>query len=513
MSVILGLDIGNYTVKAVKIKKGLRNVKILSINEYRIEGKDKIEVLKEVATKEGEGVDFVLSRLPGDKFSLRKLKLPKGAFKNIEQILTYQLEGVIPYDPKECILSWQYVGKPTKKEELELFVSASLISTVESELNLLKEVGLEPSSILAGALVLGELTPYIPELKLSPKTVAILDIGHNRSDFCVIGEEGEPIFARTLNKGVSIIDKLLLKKFHYLDKEKVETYKSQYLSLTQHKTDEYFTKVVLEALSHFTKELKQTIVAYERECKNPINKLYITGGGAKIKGIKEYLEDELKIEVELLKPNIEVDPFIKEELSYYGMALGIALSSANKKKRIDFRKGELAFVKDVSKIRSYLFRALLYLTILYLGWLFSTLSNYYSLKKEIEWQKEQLEEITKYITGTPIKEFDRLSSLLKKGEKKKEEKEPIPEYDVFDLLEEMSKLIPQSINNEIERLEIRSGRIEIVGKVDSISDANEIVKSLSSWEQCFKTVQLSRTNEITREARTRYTIDIESKCP
>ena len=512
MAIVAGISIGNYSIKVVKVKKSLKRIEIISANEYRISGNLE-ENLKEISEKELYKVDTVVTQLSGDKISIRKLKLPKAAFRNIEQILIYQLEGVIPFSPNDCIIDWQYVKESKKREEeVEIFAIATLFTTVESEINLLQNSGIDPNSILVGPFALGELAPYIENMV--DGAIAILDIGHLRSDFCFL-KDGETLGGRTLNKGIGVIDKAIKKRFN-LSPNEIEYFKHNQLDLSKKVLDPEL-KPLFElstlSLESFIKELKQTILSYEKETKLPLKRLYISGGGAKIKGIEQYLQSRLKVDVELLNPNIETNPIYMDYIPYSGVALGTALSAINKrKKRVDLRRGKLAFVKDTSKIRAYMIKGVVYLLILYIGWLFSMLSKYYALQNELNWQKKQLANITKKLSGKEITDFNRISLILK-SEKRREEKAPIPEYDVFDILEEMSKLIPQDINHEIERLEIRSGRVEIVGKVDSLSEATSIVKALEGWETCFKNVQLTRTNEILREQRTKYTINIETKCP
>jgi hypothetical protein len=113
----------------------------------------------------------------------------------------------------------------------------------------------------------------------------------------------------------------------------------------------------------------------------------------------------------------------------------------------------------------------------------------------------------------PLQNFDALKAMISEAAETRGGASPIPERDAFDVVEQISKRIPQTINHEIDVLDIRSGRIQLKGRVDQRRDADEIQKALSAWDECFTSVPTPQTTPAVRDKRLQYTIDIETRCP
>lgn len=513
MALIIGLDIGSYSIRIVKLKYRIQKVELYSAEEYILWGQAKQdELIRQILTEHCQGADIINTQLTGDKISLRKLKLPKAAFKNIEQILPFELEGLIPFETNNSIIDWQ-MGYGETDGEKNILAGASLINTVQEEINFLNNCGIVPAQILAGPLVLGELINYIniTDYAFKDKTVAILDIGHKRSDICII-ENGISITARTISKGMGLIDKAV--SDHYkISIDQAVQFKHTKLNLTTNVFDTELRGVVDSALNGLIREIKQTLSNHIENGGTKVDLLILTGGGSRVKGIAEYLAQILNISVRFMNISLPVYPYIKrEETTFFGAALGAALAGVRKKtKKIDFRKGEFALIKSSSHIAKTLGLGTIYIIIIFIAFMFSLYSKYYSLSKENETQTEQLKTITQRITGKSIESFSEVKLLI--NAKKADDKSPVPQYDAFDIIEEMSKLIPPEINHEIESLNVRQGRIEMVGKFDKLGEETKIAEALRGWTDCFKNVQVTRTTELARESRTKYTIDIETNCP
>jgi hypothetical protein len=146
-------------------------------------------------------------------------------------------------------------------------------------------------------------------------------------------------------------------------------------------------------------------------------------------------------------------------------------------------------------------------------WGFSALARRTSLEREREAQIVELETTSKRLLGQPVESFAKLRSLISQAAEKQGPSSVIPERDAFDVVEQISKRIPQSINHEIDVLDIRSGRVQLKGRVDKRLDADEIQKALSGWNECFVKVPVPQTTPAVRDKRLQYTMDIETRCP
>jgi hypothetical protein len=282
--------------------------------------------------------------------------------------------------------------------------------------------------------------------------------------------------------------------------------------------------VLREALVPLVREIRQTLASFRGTSKETIDAVLITGGTGRLKGIPQFLENELGLPVRFLavrsaaemKPHVprdESDNAVIEadESSSYALGTAIALAASRGGKEIDLRRGPFVYRASFSVLR----QKALHLGVLVAGMLIAigldvgaALTNLGSERKDLD---QQLKTATTELLGKPNDDAKAVTLLVSKGFK--EELAPLPKATAFDLLDQISRKMPsaEKIKLDVMELDIRPKKTFIKGTVDSAAAVDEIGTKLKEIE-CFEDVSKGAITEVSGGGK-QFTISINSKCP
>jgi type IV pilus assembly protein PilM len=506
--VIAGLDIGAEAVKVARLRVGFRQVELEQIRSLPLNEDPWPQVVDEI-----RAADFVVSCLPGDQLSQRMLQLPRAVQKRLEQVIPHQLDGEIPFDIDEVVIAHRVEAQ--EGDQLHVLALAAARHRVEGHLSDLAEVGIVPRQVGAGPVALAALA----RVAYGEETVALVDIGDQRTDVVIV-RQGKFVHGRTLAVASGALTTSLATTLQ-VSREEARAIKHNRPLLTmgaEHEGDDTANVAALEAVrpvvNRFVRELRQTLASPAVSGGEPVQRLVLVGGGSRLRGLDIHLEQELGLPVgQFLAPDnvANADRFDVREGA---KALALALQGAwPRGERINLRQGAFAGESEVRIGRGVLLYAAALVVILMGSWGFSAFARSYALDREKESQYEQLAQRSKAILGQEINSFTKLRSLVAQSAEQNKALSPLPTKDAFDVVEQISQRIPQTINHEVEQLDIRSGRVQLKGRVDQRRDADEIMEALGQWEECFTKVPVPRTTPAVRDKRLQYTMDIETRCP
>src|SRR5262245_3735433 len=115
MARFLGIDLGNTTLRAALVRSALRRVEVERYVEIPlVEAPGTPGRLPELA-EAGRNLlrtlpvspDVIAASMRGKETSLRSVELPTAARKRIAEILPFELESMLPYDPADAVIDYQ----------------------------------------------------------------------------------------------------------------------------------------------------------------------------------------------------------------------------------------------------------------------------------------------------------------------------------------------------------------------------------------------------------------------
>ena len=347
-----GLDISDLSLRFLMLRKRGKKFSVVSFGESQIEpgiieggevkDEEKLAKIVKEATKKVK-TKYVVACLPEEKAFLQVIKMPIMSEEDLKSAIVFEAENYIPLPVNEVYLDCEIVPPVYNHlKHLDVLLAAIPKRTVDPYLRALKKAGLKPiafeieSLAIARALIKNQTTTY---------SVLIIDLGATRTSFIIFAGKSVRFTTSIPISGIhftELIAKNLKISFEKAEKLKIVHGLKEGLKIklgektTLEKVKGKIFEALIPALVDLVQQIKKYIDYYQAHAYlsglppngKRIHKLILSGGGANLKGLKEFLELELKIPVEIGNPWInigEVKNFPKEKSLSFTTAIGLAL--------------------------------------------------------------------------------------------------------------------------------------------------------------------------------------------
>jgi general secretion pathway protein L len=193
---VLGLDLGSHSLKAVEFQQTLRGLEAVQLRMLPRSDDDAPlgDLVERFVQLHQLATEHVVSALPGDRISTRRLQFPFRERRRLAQAVPFEVEADLPFDLDQFLVDWEVVGGD--RAHAEVIAAVAPRHEVSSCLEMLRAAGCEPHTLEAEGLVLGNLASAF-EL---PGARLLADLGHRKSTFCLL-LEGQAVAARTVPVG------------------------------------------------------------------------------------------------------------------------------------------------------------------------------------------------------------------------------------------------------------------------------------------------------------------------
>lgn len=335
----IGLDIGFSSIKVVSLNLSEKPPHLVTLGAIATPSpgmvSDNEMDLQAVATAIKKLFDFtkitgteIIAALPESRVFTRVIDdLPYLTDSELAPAIRYASEEFIPMPIAEVNLNWQVLSRPEdKKGKTVVFVVASPKNIVASYLKVFQMANLKPKAleteIIASTRALVGNNPFSP-------TSLIMQMGMTTTDFAVT-TKGLILLTRSISTGGAALTRAVSQVFGF-EVTQAEEYKKVYGLLADQLEGKVY-QAIRPVLDVIIEETKRVIKAYElKNSQNPIKRVVLSGGGAKLPGFVITLANALGLEVQ------EADPWyfiskegntkakLAEEGPLYSVAVGLAL--------------------------------------------------------------------------------------------------------------------------------------------------------------------------------------------
>ena len=312
----IGVDISDESFKFVRFEEGeIKDISTVA------------SVLKDALAEYRRKFPYLVLSLPEEKGFLRLIKIQKIPESEIRRALEFQIEEHIPFPPSELIFDYQLLPRSfATKGDTSLVVTAYPRVLVESYVDAVKRAGFIPVILeLESQAVARAVVP-----RGSMEALLVGDIGRTRTTFSIV-YHGQVLFTSTIKMGGRDIDDILMKTLHVSEIEARDVKIGRGIDTSS----EEIIKSLSPTLDAFKEEAGRQIVFWNhrREAGVPaIGRIYLCGGDAHLKGLPEYITQELHISCErariwenLFDLNAYVPSMTAHEMLRYATAIGLAL--------------------------------------------------------------------------------------------------------------------------------------------------------------------------------------------
>jgi general secretion pathway protein L len=474
MARYIGIDIGSSHVRALLLSTGYKRVAIEAIEEVVIDAAESLEhAIRACAMGMLAHSDGIAVAVEGDSTFVHRMKLPLTARKQLDAVLPFELESQMPVDMSELVYDYRVLrGEPTR-ESIDIIAALARTEQVKARIDLVsRALGREPERVGCGSLVLANLALLTPELR-GKSPVALVDLGSRRTEVTVISD-GEPLFVRTLSRGVAGLP---------------------------------------ETAAALIADLRQTFLAFLSKEDIPVDSVILLGGGASASGADQYLSHELGVPVRTL-PAFQIEPPAPEvvlALPRFAKALALAAGLSGKAVDMNLRSGPLAYQRGFGflKERAPLLAGLTAATLV--SFLFASWASLRALSREHDELVQALSVQSQQVIGEELTDPDAVSEAIERV-KSKDEADPMPHMDGFDTVVELSNAIPTSVVHDIEEFDIQRGHVKVNGIVGTTADAQNISSEMAK-NRCITDSKIVKVTQMVGGDRQKYALELDVKCP
>jgi len=338
---LVGLDIGSSSVKAVELRKVKSGYELLHAgleplaSDTVVDGAimdalsvsdsiTKIFVDKKIKTR------TVATSVSGHSVIVKKISLPAMTEEEMEESIQWEAEQHIPFDIADVNLDYQVLDAQGSSSTTEVLLVAVKKDKILNHTNVITQAGKVPLVVDIDAFAVQNAfeANYHPAPNA---TIALLNIGASIMNI-VVTKGGTPLFSRDVSVGGNQFTDALQKEMNLSFEEAEEVKKGKSIEGVLSENVALMIESVSEVL---LLEIQKTFDFFRATTVGEqLQRVYLSGGCAKVSGFVEMVQSRLNVPVEVLDPfkNIAIGKGI--DMSYLdeispsmAVAVGLALRS------------------------------------------------------------------------------------------------------------------------------------------------------------------------------------------
>lgn len=341
-NLFLGVDIGDSSLKMVELRKKNKKIylsnyafseNVKGVNFTKITDTNYLaQAILKVKAEAGIKASRVTASLPTFSVFSSVINLPKTNKKEMDAVVAQEAKKVIPLPPEEMILDWKLVPDSNAGDNQEsgrVFLTGSPKKLVRHYIDIFRLAKLDLASLETETF---SLVRSLMGDDLS--TVMIVEIGANSTDLFIV-QESIPVLNRSLEVCGSTVTDALSEKLG-LDFNQAEQFKFDLGASLSDKAKEELPQLVIKTLAPVIHEIEYMRDFFQKNSNGrKIEKIILSGGGALLMNLSDYLSQHLNLQVIVGDPFSrisypkEMKSIINEVGPKLAVAIGLALREIN----------------------------------------------------------------------------------------------------------------------------------------------------------------------------------------
>ncbi|MGE0555238.1 MAG: type IV pilus assembly protein PilM [Gemmatimonadales bacterium] len=302
----VGLDIGSGLIKLVVVNHGsgepvLAKVAMVNVvDDAIVEGEVMdpgivAEAIKSLFDQAGIKPKNVVTAVGGRDVIIKKIPMDRMKDAEARELIRWEAEQHVPFDMDNVELDFQILDPESDGLQMSVLLVAAKRELVETKIALLSDIGVTPEVVDVDAFALHNAfeVNYPDAMK---GIVGLVNIGHEITNVNIL-DEGVPVLTRDLPVGT--------RRFREdLQRERGLTAEAAENLLKGFEQDEALTPFLQSRGEELAVGIERAAAFLQTASRSSagINRLFLSGGGARIPGLAKTLADRLKMSVQLANP-------------------------------------------------------------------------------------------------------------------------------------------------------------------------------------------------------------------
>ncbi|MBI4134865.1 MAG: type IV pilus assembly protein PilM [Candidatus Sungbacteria bacterium] len=340
---VVGIDVGVSSVKVVQLKKDrehalletygeLKTGPYLKSSEGEIGGgflrfldSQIVEMIKDVLRESNVTAREAVAAVPAISSFVTLVQVPSRDRGEVTQAIPFEARKYIPIPISEVALDWQIIddgdegAHASKTRVLLVAVPREVVSKFErvfqsAEIRL-KSLEIETFSLVRSLIGQDKAVTALVNIGSQSTTVAIVDRGVVMLSHNI--ERGSNELTNALARGLGIT---LLR---------ADTFKHE-VGISDRPEDREVSSVMTPLIEILFSEIERIVNAYNRSTERKIERINLTGGGSRLKGLVDYTAKRFGIETLHGNPfrRVTYPPFMQPILKDLGPTFSVAVGLA-----------------------------------------------------------------------------------------------------------------------------------------------------------------------------------------
>jgi type IV pilus assembly protein PilM len=336
-----GLDIGNHSIKLIKIRHlkegffleaaGIKELPPGTLEGSEIKNRDAlIDAITTLVNQCDPSITDVVFSMSGHGIISDKCTFKINPNENAEELILWEAGQRSPFDVDDITLDYKILHRKVQTSEVEVLLVAAKNQIMQNYIDLLYEAGLKPVIVDVVSFAINNCFAQESAARPHQGTVALVNIGHNLTNVTFV-KDGVYHSSRDISTACDFFNRTLQRNLGLSAEDAMTMLKGR-------STQALDPQAILQSIEYAAEELAAGIdlaFSYFRssEKTDAIDKLVLSGGGAYISDIAPFLEKHYQTSIELSDPLsiLEFDPSLFGAIdphsisALFTVAVGLAL--------------------------------------------------------------------------------------------------------------------------------------------------------------------------------------------
>ena len=306
---ILGLDIGSHLVNVVELHQGEEEFELSNLGVAQLfqatedSGKLQysklvVETIQSLLNSTGIEIREVAIAMSSREVIVKRIEMDRMSEDEVRQVIKWEAEQHIPFNIDDVYIDFHIFNSGGEGDQMDVLLVAGKKMNVESRVDLALASGLEPIVVDVDAFALQNAFELNYPEALG-EVVCLLNIGRDMTVISLVRER-VPLFIRDIPFGNKVfVDKL--RKGLAISTEDAESYIMGILpeGVQGEEIQPLISSGAEDLIVGMTRTFSylKTVGGEEKP-----KRVYLSGGGARVPGLVDVLEERLSVPLEIANP-------------------------------------------------------------------------------------------------------------------------------------------------------------------------------------------------------------------
>ena len=338
----VALDIGSSSVKMVEAAVDKSGYRVLSLgilplpgnviqNNMVVDSKPVADTIRKLLQENGVKSKQVISAVPGRAVIMKKVQMPKQEPAELEANIEFEAQNVIPENLENVNLDHQVLNEAEDGNRMDVLLVAVKKEIINSYADVIEAAGLMPAVMDVDYFALENMYEANYAAETENGVIALIHIGAQYTSITLL-HNGISMFTGDLSMGGTHFTDHVARQFGVAI-EAAEAFKMT--GLLEGKQGVDLEATMRPTADELAEEVRRTVSLYgavPSDDGDGLKTIYLSGGGAKLKGLRALLEQRMGVPVKMSEPfrgfnvnkNIDRD-YLLAAAPYFAVGAGLSI--------------------------------------------------------------------------------------------------------------------------------------------------------------------------------------------